>query len=85
MIWGLLSLIGQCSVFFSTLSTIEIIKRDCQPPNQMKLLPGIQCSTLLKEHKNVSGLPYIVDYHISSHWKITHITLKGTAVIKNLY
>jgi hypothetical protein len=33
----------------------------------------------------VSLLPYVVDYHNSLHWKIAHITLQGSAVIKNLY
>jgi hypothetical protein len=27
----------------------------------------------------------MVDYHTSSHWKITHITLQGTAIIKKIY
>jgi hypothetical protein len=35
--------------------------------------------------KEVSGLPYIVDYHTSSHWKRTHITLQVPCIIKNLY
>jgi hypothetical protein len=25
--------------------------------------------------KEVGGLPYMVDYHTSSHWKRTYITL----------
>jgi hypothetical protein len=27
----------------------------------------------------MSGLPYMMHYHICSNWKITHITLQGTA------
>jgi hypothetical protein len=30
--------------------------------------------------KEISGLPYLTDHHISSDWKVTHF--KGTAVKK---
>jgi hypothetical protein len=31
------------------------------------VLPGIHCSSHLKEHiKEITGLPYMMDYHISS-------------------
>jgi hypothetical protein len=39
----------------------------------------------MKEIKKMIGLHYTIDYHISSDWKVTHITSDGPAVIKNLY
>jgi hypothetical protein len=27
----------------------------------------------------------MMDYHISSDWKITYLTLQGPAIIKNVY
>jgi hypothetical protein len=35
--------------------------------------------------KHVSVLPYVADYCNSLRWKVTHITLQVTAVIKRLH
>jgi hypothetical protein len=80
-IQGLLSFSGQYNfIWVHMYSPLKISKR-CQPPQAMQLLPGNHCSILLKEKL----LGFLMDYHISSNLKLTHISLQGTAHTKNVH
>jgi hypothetical protein len=38
--------------------------KSCQPPQQVQILPGNHCNSLLKDNKNkVIGLPFMMNYH----------------------